>query len=805
MAEHIQAAADADLQAAKLEKQLAKNAAAQQAVQARIAALQDQLRALEGQGGSAFDSATGLTTSSVTQADGSVLITVTDQQGREVERRTRDRRDSAQSRAKIAQEEAALAELQKAAAQLQKDIAYQRALTAKHRKLAQDALDVLKDCLVRECRQDPARISRLEGPALLLQMPASDVAHGMPHGGHSPAGAQPSPGVTAPQSTGAPSGTVQSAPSSAAAGPTATPGVAGAQPGAPATGVTGADAMPGGSSTTAPTLPEYKPAYRLPRHEPVEVVKDVQPKEDILAEIEPDKLPPGSKPAAPDLPEVEPTYRVKPGDSVASEGTGAPQGGQDASTTDPGGWTEASIRFPMAESFLWMRPYCPECEEAARKYIDAKQAFDELKGIPEDLRGSGWQQRYNEAGKRLYDTAGEYWDCMDETDCGTNEDLRSKNPCPQCEREWQRFRNARTLTHRVKMEQEWLDCFKRHCPVPTKRDAMSLPSGEPTIGSTYLRPVNRCYFPPVQPATIGPKETFGNSAEKKALEAGKAVMGLFGGLLGGGGGDGDGGGSPFGMMPGGGDSGPDLVDNPIKDAMQRYALPDAQTAIKAAARYRDDGKLLVSVEVDESPDDGVVHQVELQRLTPNDDGSCTLQVMRPGQWLHYGIYEKWWTKLRIQTFVNDGSGWKKTSDTGWMDWESGTNVLETGRIPASEIPNTAWGSMGADRAMGGPRAAGALFDPGKPALYEKPAPERIVVHVTKPESDPVTTVPFALYPVYGADGTVALTDRAPESFVFQGPPPRMPVGDGMTQIDPPSTPAPKEDILNEIDYVPIRQ
>ena len=37
------------------------------------------------------------------------------------------------------------------------------------------------------------------------------------------------------------------------------------------------------------------------------------------------------------------------------------------------------------------------------------------------------------------------------------------------------------------------------------------------------------------------------------------------------------------------------------------------------------------------------------------------------------------------------------------------------------------------------------------------------------------------------------------------PPPKLPVGGGMTQIDPPKTPPPREDILNEIDYVPIRQ
>ena len=166
---HLAAAQDAESKAASLESELARNAAEQEAVRARIAQLQEQLRMLEGQGGSAYDPATGMTTTAVTQADGSVLITVTDKQGREIERRTRDRRDSAQVRGKITQEGAALDALQRAAEQLQKDLAYQRALAAKQRKLANDALQALKHCLVEQCNQDPSRIF---GPTALSVPPA---------------------------------------------------------------------------------------------------------------------------------------------------------------------------------------------------------------------------------------------------------------------------------------------------------------------------------------------------------------------------------------------------------------------------------------------------------------------------------------------------------------------------------------------------------------------------------------------------------------------------------------------------------
>jgi len=55
-----------------------------------------------------------------------------------------------------------------------------------------------------------------------------------------------------------------------------------------------------------------------------------------------------------------------------------------------------------------------------------------------------------------------------------------------------------------------------------------------------------------------------------------------------------------------------------------------------------------------------------------------------------------------------------------------------------------------------------VFDPGKPLVTSQPAAaERLVVHVTRPGQDPVTTVPFVLYPTYGADGKVSYGGTAP--------------------------------------------
>jgi len=1142
---HLAAAQDAESKAASLESELARNAAEQEAVRARIAQLQEQLRMLEGQGGSAYDPATGMTTTAVTQADSSVLVTVTDKQGREIERRTRDRRDSAQIRGRIAQEDSALTALQRAAAQLEKDLAYQRAFAAKQRKLADDALRALKHCLVEQCNQDPARTFgptafsvppaagvQTEGSSGVEAKPKEDILSEIERDAHlrdrvpdarsgaaqpkedilaeadkampdRASGAEVKPKedilaeiepVTAADKTGK-AGTADRATASPATGATAGQSAADAQwrvdferdPDA-WSGLTFGDFSRGTVKSPCPQCEEYArqlnelalqifeleplrgrhsrqlspelreklnrlqgrqysirkafidcilrecppPAYgmfgttqhlwlagvcpecsaaaerykaarekydelrgipmslrgeawkgefdkafqaleeaskdyyeciedrcwspvdlrkrqqclpcddayqkwqraeeaarladeqyeaaeargdmsaalkfrseasrhkdranrfaddyrecfrthcvppetgtpsiQVPSGTPTETpaagaapgalgasgadatgkageerasatgqgdarMKDggrdassgtVPPKEGVASGSEPGQVS-GTEPPSHGTDghqRLEVTSQTKPADKAVqpdmTKPAGVPGGGVVRTDTAPGmslaigagkgvvGDTPANdddlLDRGAAES-LWLRPYCPECEEAAKAYVEAKEAYLEVKNIPKALRDSNWMMRFLEVSDRLYEAAEDYEECLDEAMCGTPEGLRRQNPCPQCDREWERIARAPTPIEMFKRREEWLECFRQHCPepLPDRRTSIRspVPGGAEAVAAATAQPAQvQCSFPPVQPVTIGPKDEFGNSTEKKILDAGQAVFGILGGLLGGGRGGDDGGGG-FGMFPdSGGSNEPRLDSNPLRGIMQRFERRDAETALKAAAKYMDDGKLLISAEVDDSPDDGVVHMIEVQRLVPRADGSgCDTQVQRPGRWLHYAIYEKWWAKLRIQTFVSDGTGWKKTGDTGWMDIGSGTNVLETGKIPANEIADTGWGSMGADRAMGGPRAAGAYFDPGKPSAYGVSVPERYVVHVSRPESDPVTTTPFVFYPTYFADGTVKLSDKEPEQpFVFPGP---LPIGGGMTQIDPPREPAPKEDIMEEIDHVPV--
>ena len=348
-------------------------------------------------------------------------------------------------------------------------------------------------------------------------------------------------------------------------------------------------------------------------------------------------------------------------------------------------------------------------------------------------------------------------------------------------------RKARLDADLKRLQAELEDCLKR-C------------RGVAQIGDKSVRTGGECAFAPAKPVTIGPREQFGYGEEQKAGEVGKAALGILGGFLGGrGGGGGGGGGSPFQSGPSGGDK-PRLADDPIRD---KQTFTDAQTgtAIQVGAQYRPDGKLLVSVGVDKAEDKGVVHQATMERLQYLPSGGCSTQVAEPVDWLHYEIWEDWWAKIRIQRYESvDGGPWRKTHDTGWRDWSSGTRLLESGTMSTDQIPRTAWGSMGADRAFGGPRAAGALFDPGKPTVTGQPAAERLVVHVSQPGKDPVTTIPFTLYPTYGADGKVKYTDQTPDwnALRMQRVPDKM--GGGMQQIDPPATgDAPRESILDSID------
>jgi len=163
-----------------------------------------------------------------------------------------------------------------------------------------------------------------------------------------------------------------------------------------------------------------------------------------------------------------------------------------------------------------------------------------------------------------------------------------------------------------------------------------------------------------------------------------------------------------------------------------------------------DGTLLVSVDVEDSPDKGVVHNVLMERLRPAANGGCQLEVAEPVEWRHFGVWEDWWAKIRITRHESvNGGPWRQTHDSGWQDWASGSRRLAGDTMRPDSIGLTAWGSMGANRALGGPRNVGAIFNVDVRST-EIPSRTRLVVHVTRPGNDPVDTVPFELFPTQGA-------------------------------------------------------
>lgn len=143
--------AQAQAQLAAQNASIANNQVAQRAAQAKIAALQAALAGQQGTGGSGYDPETGLTTESVTQADGTVLTTVKDANGNILQQSVRNRSDLAGIQRDLSAAQGQLASLKTEGAALAKErdrlAARVQVLTAR----LQDAIQQLADCLEKKC------------------------------------------------------------------------------------------------------------------------------------------------------------------------------------------------------------------------------------------------------------------------------------------------------------------------------------------------------------------------------------------------------------------------------------------------------------------------------------------------------------------------------------------------------------------------------------------------------------------------------------------------------------------------------
>ena len=131
-------------------KSLGDNRASQGPINRRIAALQAELNAQAGTGGSGFDPDTGNTTTAITQADGTVRVTVKGPNGEVIESHTRPRRDLARAREDLGKAQAELDALKAAEGAINGQLARARAsrdgLVADLDRLSRELADCLERC-----------------------------------------------------------------------------------------------------------------------------------------------------------------------------------------------------------------------------------------------------------------------------------------------------------------------------------------------------------------------------------------------------------------------------------------------------------------------------------------------------------------------------------------------------------------------------------------------------------------------------------------------------------------------------------
>ena len=240
-----------------------------------------------------------------------------------------------------------------------------------------------------------------------------------------------------------------------------------------------------------------------------------------------------------------------------------------------------------------------------------------------------------------------------------------------------------------------------------------------------------------KPITVGPNSKVGSGARLKA-KAASTALGIAGGLLGSAAGLPSGGG-------GGGGGGPPTVICKITDKeMTVFNDPASGVSLKVGAK-RAGGTVVVFADIAKSPDNGTFQTGFLENprgeaMAPADVGICDLW----GEWK----LTVSWTK---STYV-DGQLVKQESG-GWS--KLGRFVIP-GTLSTVDRPDGLWKRLGFSNASHGARKIAMQYK-----LPPGGGPVDLIVHVTRPSGDPVTTVPFALRLVEGPKGFTIT--RAPDA------------------------------------------
>jgi hypothetical protein len=215
-----------------------------------------------------------------------------------------------------------------------------------------------------------------------------------------------------------------------------------------------------------------------------------------------------------------------------------------------------------------------------------------------------------------------------------------------------------------------------------------------------------------QSISVGANDAVGAGARRREQVVG-AVTGAVGSVLG---------------VSGGG-RGPELERCHVRDRdMTRFENGDV--ALDVFAR-RNGNAVTVFADIASSPDSGTFQTALLmnqsgQTLAPSEVGICDLY----GQWR----LSVSWTRTTYQDgqqVGQDSGGWSETGQLGVPGLESPANA-----------PDGLWKRLGFSNASHGARRVAMTFELPADQLIQDGAV--LIVHVTRPGRDPVTTVPFSV-------------------------------------------------------------
>ncbi|MEN3976670.1 hypothetical protein [Emcibacter sp. SYSU 3D8] len=237
-----------------------------------------------------------------------------------------------------------------------------------------------------------------------------------------------------------------------------------------------------------------------------------------------------------------------------------------------------------------------------------------------------------------------------------------------------------------------------------------------------------------QPIIVGSNGKVGSGARAKA-KAISTLSGLAGGLLGGGGGS-----------KGKGKGGPPLVKCKIKNKeMTVFTDPGTGISLKVGAKQAGDSVNVIA-EVSKSRDNGTFQTAYMN--PPGESPQAPQEVGICGLWGEWSLSVSW-TKT---TYVD---GQKVSEESGGYSRAGNFNI--PGTVSSDQAPAGLWKQLGFSNASHGAREILMRYRP--PAALDAGQPVNMVIHVTRPGEDPVTTVPFNL-----------LMTRTPKGFMFQQAP-----------------------------------